>query len=200
MKTLILALGTLFSLSAFATSDSYQRFYYPYAQPQEDAACMGSHLFHDGIGTSESAVRGTLQALKSRVNVSHYGADLEPQNINLLVYGPDSELFNVEDVNENDKGNYIQSDIVLDFAAAKKLDPVDQEKSVLLAYYAVQKSLAKWGDSSNYYLTLRLNNSPVAFLGEINLTEPTGINGYTADLLKLELQKKGLLALDYMCQ
>jgi len=201
MKHLILALTAILSASAFATTTSYQRFYFPYSQLQEgELACMGSHLIRDTIGNIESSVRSALQGVKSRVNVEYYGVDLAPRNINLLVYGPSAELFNVEAVNQNDKNSWIEVEIILDFAAAKKLEPIDQERSVSLAYYAIQKSLAMWGNNSSYYLSLRLINSPISSIGALNVTEPNGINSYNVDILKLALQTKGILALDSMCQ
>lgn len=198
MKYLILALSTTFSLSAFATRDSHMKFYYPFSHLQGVGVCMGTHLFHDGISNLESMVRGTLGAVKSRVNVENYGSQLQPRNINLLVVGPDGDLFKVETVKEDLKDNYVLIDVVLDFANAKKLDKSVQEQTVVLAYYSIAKSLA--AASSGYYsINLRLNNSPVSFIGDINLTEPNYLSPYLADQIKLELQKAGILAIDSYC-
>lgn len=200
MKSLILALSAAFSVSASATSDSYVKFYYPYAHMQEDVACMGQHMFRDGISTSlEAGVRGTFTALTSRVDVTYYGQryDMSPENVNLLVVGPGTGLFTVDSVTEEAKETYTNLDIVLDFANAGKLDKSVQDKVVKLAYYAIFKSLAH--PMAYYSMILNIKNSPVSSIGNIDFTKPYPITIFGADMIKLELQKEGILALDSSC-
>lgn len=200
MKFVFLALSTLISTSAFATSDSLIKFYYPYSA--QEGMCMGTHLFMDRIGTSmEAGIMATIDAVKSPVRIGSRGGtnDLIQENNNYIYAGPNVELYKLASYTEKEQGSYTTYNVVIDFGWMGKYNEEMYNKFVPLSYYALVKSLQPLS-SYNSLIMIKIINSPVAKLGNIILSEEQPISAYLSDRLKLELQKADILGLDAGCR
>lgn len=200
MKILVLALSTLLSSSAFATSDSLIRFYYPYYA--QEGMCVGSHLFWDHIGTSmEAGLKSVIDAVKSPVHVGSRGGsnDKIQENLNFIFAGSNNELYKLASFKETQESSYMRYDLVIDFGSMGQYNKEMSTQFASLAYYALVKSLQRFY-SSDSLIMLRVINSPVIRLGNITLSEEQPVSAYLSDRVKLELQKTDVLGLDAGCQ
>ena len=201
MKIMILALSTLLSTTAFATSDSFVKIYYPYVG-QELGYCIGTHMAQDGISTnSDSGIHTVVAGVKAPVRVTVYGSkDIKSQqNINFIYAGPDVELYTLKSITEKQEAFYTRRDIVIDFAWMKKYNDEMYGKFAPLSYYSLIKSLTPTVSISDL-VTIKIINSPITKIGDVVLDAEQALNPYLVDRVKLELQKSGLLALDAACR
>ncbi len=200
MKILVLALSTLLSTSAFATSDSLIKFYYPYSA--QEGMCVGSHVFWDRIGTSmEAGLKSVVDAVKSPVHVGSRGGsnDKTQENINFIYAGSNNELFKLASFKETQESSYMRYDLVIDFGSMGQYNTEMSTQFASLAYYALVKSLQRFY-SIDSVIMLKVINSPVKSLGNITLSEEQPVSAYLSDRVKLELQKTDVLGLDAGCQ